>query len=37
MAHGVSRNSVESMKLVIQTEETDFMLFVNSLKLSCWK
>jgi len=35
MAHGVSRNSVESMKLVIQTEETDLMLFVNSLKLSC--
>jgi hypothetical protein len=37
MAHGVSRTSVESMKLVIHTEETDFMLFVNSLKLSCWK
>lgn len=37
MAHGVSRNSVESMKLVIQTEETDLMLFVNSLKLSCQK
>jgi len=32
MAHGVSRNSVESMELVIQTEETDLMLFINSLK-----
>jgi len=37
MTYGVSRNSVESMKLVIQTEETDLMLFVNSLKLSCQK
>jgi len=37
MVHGVSRNSVESMKLIIQNEEIDLMLFVNSLKLSCQK
>lgn len=37
MARGVSSNSVESMKLVVQTEEMDLMLSVNSLKLSCQK